>query len=405
MMKKVCMIGLRHAALDCRMYYKESKTLLKAGYDVHLLCRLRYGAFTDMGGRPVGYPDANGEWKYDGMTFHGIPKRKGLLGKWLEYKDLVKVGLSLKADVYHCHGSDVSLAASVKIKKKLATKTKFIFDSAEFWAGIFAYKVSRRFYSLAYLIITQIEKRMLNCCDSLIASDLPTAGVLQVYNLTRRVSIIYNSPIIHFYNENKYNIPIHSGLKKNKTILCHEGSLNYTRKLDVCVEIIEALKDRCILYIIGGTKGADALLLPRIKKLKEEGCIVDIGWVQYEAIYNALKPANIGLSLLLNHPNYVTATPNKVFNYMALGIPIVADNYPGLRDIIERYRCGVLVNTENIQDYIDAINYLIDHPSEAKAMGQRGKEAILNELSWERQGEKLLKIYEELLNKKPFAVF
>jgi glycosyltransferase involved in cell wall biosynthesis len=403
MSKKVCMIFLRHTAWDDRIYYKEARILRDAGYDVHLICRLRDGAFTDMRGRAVGYPDESGQWHYDGMTFHGIPKRKGLFGKWLEYKDLVRVGLSLKADVYHCHESDIALMATSRIKRHLLKKTKFIFDSHEFWSGCWAYTIMGPYYHLILHLISQIEKHFLKYTDYLIASDVPTAGALQLYDLSKKVSVIYNSPMIHLIDSsNKFNKLLLPEFNKGKIVLCHEGTLNCSRKIDVIIDIIECLKDTCILYVIGGIKEPNNDIRLRVRKLKEEGNIIDTGWISYDSVHTALQPAQIGLVLLMNHPNYVTATPNKIFNYMSMGIPIIANDYPGLRDIIERCKCGILVDPSRLENYISAIQYLINHPNEAKTMGQNGKRAVLNEFSWKKQGEKLLSIYEELLNPKQF---
>jgi glycosyltransferase involved in cell wall biosynthesis len=401
--KKICMILLRHSALDDRIYYKEARTLRDGGYDVHLLCRLQNGAFCGMGGKAIGYPDKNGQWNYDGITFHGIARRKGLWGKWLEYKDLVKEGLSIKADVYHCQETDVALAAAGRIKKQLGKKTKFIFDSHEFYAGIWAYKISSRYYHLILPSVSMTERHFLKHADYLITSDIATAGVLRSYDLNRKVTVIYNSPVIHLFDTNgetsKQSLP---NLDKHKVVLCHEGTFNNTRKVDVVIEIIERLKDRCILYVIGNITPPNSSLRSRIKKLTEEGSIVETGWLPYTSVYRALEPAQIGLVLRMNRPNIVAATPNKIFNYMARGIPVLADDYPGLRDIIEKYKCGILVDGSNLDNYINAIQYLIDHPDEAQTMGQRGKEAVLNTISWEKQGQMLLSIYDELLNPQPF---
>jgi glycosyltransferase involved in cell wall biosynthesis len=405
MSKKICMIFLRHSALDCRIYYKEARSLVNAGYDVHLLGRLKDNAFTDMGGNPVGYPDKDGVWQHEGLTFHGIRKRNGIFGKWIEYKDLVREGLSLNADVYHCHESDIALAAAVKIKKVLGKKTRLVFDSHEFWAGSWAYSLMGARYRIIWPLTSIIEKAFLKHTDYLITADIPTAGILQLYDLNKKVAIIYNSPVIHSICSDQQQSIAPPQLNKGKVVLCHEGTLSNSRKVDTIVGIIEQLKDICVLYVIGGIYTSNDNLNLRIKKLKNEGHIIDVGWVPYESVYSALQPAQIGLSLLADHPNYVTATPNKLFNYMSIGIPVITDDYPGMRNIIQQCKCGILVGDSTLENYIAAIKYLINNPHEAKAMGQRGKIAIVNELSWENQGKKLLEIYRELIDDKPFYTF
>jgi glycosyltransferase involved in cell wall biosynthesis len=404
MSKKVCMLSRQHSVIDCRIYYKEARTLRDAGYDVHIITRLLNGAFPDMGGNIFSYPDEDGIMRYDGMTFHGFQKRRGVWGKYQEYKDLVRIGLSLNADFYHCHESDIVLASGAKIKKTLSKKTKFIFDSHEFSAADWAYYVMGSYYRTIWPLFSKIEKIFLKNDDYFIASDLPTAGALQLYDLNRKVTVIYNSPVLGLNNSsngNKIPLPL---LNRGKIVLCHEGPLDNWRKLDTIVDIMEHLKNTCVLYVIGGIRKLDGNLKSRVEKLKEEDHIIDIGWIPYESICSALQPAQIGLIFLKNHPNLITAAPNKLFNYMAAGIPMIVDDYPGMRDIVQQYKCGILVNPSKLENYITAIQYIIDHPVEAKAMGRRGKEAIINELSWEYQGEKLLKIYEEVHTNKPYIL-
>ena len=198
---KVCKIFVHHAALDDRIYYKEARTLKDAGYDVNMVCRLQCGAFTDMGGRPVGYPDENGLWDYNGITFYGISKRKGLLGKWKEYKDLVRVGVSLKASVYHCHDDDIALIAAVKIKNLLGNSTKLIWDIHEFysvsWRDIPKYGVK----SILLHFFTYIRKKAINCSDYLITANNVVRGQTLIFNRFKKVEVLENAPVLSIFKE------------------------------------------------------------------------------------------------------------------------------------------------------------------------------------------------------------
>ncbi len=402
-MKKVCMILLRHAALDDRIYYKEARTLLNAGYDVHLLCRLSDCAFTDMGGRPVGYPDENGVWKHDGITFHGITKRKGLLGKWREYKDLVRVGLSLKADVYHCHEPDIALSAAVKIKQALGPTTKLIYDMHEFGSGSWKDIVKSGLKNIALHIFTCKRKKAINCSDYLITANTIVRGHTLIFNRYRKVEILENAPILSIFKEQEQ-----TRKDVKSVVLCHEGFLGFSRGLKEMVSLIESNSSSIKLKIIGTVAGKEKNWLEaKIKDNQNLSQRIHItGWLPYDEVGNAISDCDIGL--LMFHPtvnNMLAGPPNKPYNYMRYGMPVVSVDLPETRAIISKYRCGIIVKEWNKDSFIQAIQYLINHPDEAKAMGHRGKEAILNELSWEHQGEKLLKIYEEMLNKKAFVVF
>jgi len=400
--KKVCMIFLRHAALDCRIYYKEARTLRDAGYDVHLLGRLKDGAFTDMGGNPVAYPDSNGEWKYDGMTFHGIPKRAGLIGKYLEYRDLVKVGLSIKASMYHCHESDIAMAAAITIKKKLNQESRLIFDLHEFWPVSWKEMVRTDVRSLAFQIFTPGWKKSINASDFIITANTIVRGHLLVANRFKNVVVLENAPVLSIFKE-----PEGTRSKSNSVVLCHEGALDFNRGFREMVLLVEKNLPRVRLKIIGSVFGEEKKWLDALYKEKPylSRSIEITGWLPYEDVGTAISSCDVGL--IMFYPtinNMLAGPPNKLYNYMRYGLPIVSMNLPETQALISKYRCGIVVNDWSMTSFINSIQYLIDHPNEAEAMGRRGKDAILNELSWEQQGEKLLKIYDQLLNPKPFIL-
>jgi glycosyltransferase involved in cell wall biosynthesis len=101
---------------------------------------------------------------------------------------------------------------------------------------------------------------------------------------------------------------------------------------------------------------------------------------------------------VLFHPNepHLEAMPAKLFEYMAAGIPVVASDFPIWQDIIGEHRCGLLVDPLDVTAIGSAVAWLLNHPEEAEAMGQRGRLAVVSRYNWETQAECLLKVYERL---------
>ena len=106
---------------------------------------------------------------------------------------------------------------------------------------------------------------------------------------------------------------------------------------------------------------------------------------------------HVGLAVLRGIPNSYAIEPTKLFEYMALGMPLIASNFPTYRAVVEGTGCGLCVDPDAPAEIAEAIEWLMDHPAEAAEMGRRGREAVIREFNWEREATKLLRLYEELI--------
>ena len=102
---------------------------------------------------------------------------------------------------------------------------------------------------------------------------------------------------------------------------------------------------------------------------------------------------------MLFHPtaNHVESQPNKLFEYLAAGLPVVASHFPLWREIIEGARCGLVVDPRDSGAIASAIDWLLAHPAEAEAMGARGREVVRQRLNWSQEEAALLECYARIL--------
>jgi glycosyltransferase involved in cell wall biosynthesis len=94
----------------------------------------------------------------------------------------------------------------------------------------------------------------------------------------------------------------------------------------------------------------------------------------------------------------MVAWPVKLFEYMAAGLPVVASNFPLWKEIVEGNRCGITVDPLDPKAIAQAIEYLLAHPEEARQMGENGRRAVEEKYNWEKEAEKLLALYKELVD-------
>ena len=99
--------------------------------------------------------------------------------------------------------------------------------------------------------------------------------------------------------------------------------------------------------------------------------------------------------LVLFHPvgGLEHAQPNKLFEYMSAGIPVIASHFDAWRTIVEGAGCGLLVDPLDPEAIGDAMQWISEHPTEAREMGQRGRIAVEERFNWEQESRRLLDMY------------
>lgn len=121
-----------------------------------------------------------------------------------------------------------------------------------------------------------------------------------------------------------------------------------------------------------------------------------MGWQDRDSVARLLGSSRVGLVTYLPEPNHLAAQPNKLFEYMSAGIPVVASDFPLWRSLVEEAECGILVDPSNPDEIAEALTWLLDNPAEAAAMGARGQEAVTSRLNWDTQSKNLLHLYAKL---------
>ena len=134
-----------------------------------------------------------------------------------------------------------------------------------------------------------------------------------------------------------------------------------------------------------------------IKKYSLEKNIILTGYLPYREMYKEISGGKIGLLILKSdfYNSYI-GLPNKLFDYMLCGLPVVASNFPEISKVVKEADCGILVDPTNVDEIANAILYLLEHPEEAKRMGDSGRRAVEEKYNWERMEEKLFELYRGL---------
>lgn len=418
---KVCMVTTGHSAFDDRIFYKEAVSLRQSGCGVTILAPLNEeGSLFDMGGNSLGSTEVTakgvlikgfaGGWRQP-SALRALARSTRLTEvgalSWLPepFPDLIRLGTELAADVYHCH-EIWSLQACIEVIRRLRREgktAKLIYDVHEYTPA--AYSTSKRLFGLwrrwLRWNVTHFEREALPYVDYVITANHITRGYLLTLDRFIQTEVIYNSPIISAYEAKRSK-----GSSANKITICHEGSLSFDRGLKIMLEVMRLLKNTC-------HDGVELLIVGRIpkeegdylrKKRDEYGLqsvVKCTGWLPYEELGHALSQADIGLILMdPTENNMLAGPPNKLFNYMGAGIPVVSVDLPETSRIIREAECGLIAPDRTATGLVDTLSLLIGDDRKRRELGENGRKSVEDHYSWSHMATRLLKVYEEVINRE-----
>lgn len=358
-----------HGRYDIRIFLKECVTLANAGYDVFLIVA-----------------DGLGNEVKNGVKILDVGiNHTGRLGRMINTTNRVySKALGIKADLYHFHDPEL-IPSGIRLKKK--TNAIVIFDSHENYADDIKDKpylnfmmrkvVSKAYYSLEFLMIKQLS--------AVIAA---TPSICKYFKSRNTLCIDINN----FPFENEFEPIEKSSASKYNAV--YIGSASEVRGLEALVNSF-AINNNLNLAIAGNF--SEIKFENRLKQSKGWNNVVFLGMLDRKSVNDLLSQSTVAVVTFLPAPNHIESQPNKMFEYMSAGLPVVCSNFPLWKEIIEGNNCGVCVDPNSPQEIAEAILYLNDNKSKAEKMGQNGRKAVLEKYNWKTEAEKLLKFYSLLL--------
>ncbi len=309
-----------------------------------------------------------------------------------EYR-LYRAILSTGADIVHANDLDTLLICSAAARKLGA---KLVYDSHELWLE------SSRFLSatspLNRLRFRLTEKRLIYGADAVIAVT-PSRGeaMLSMYPGLKRMVIIENSSIPVADLPSSRYLRDRLDLPDSTVVALYQGVICPERGLEELVNAAQILKNERIAIVIMGHDSWSGTLERIAGEADLEGILFLVPPVPSEDLLEITVSADIGLILFQNTClNHFYSLPNKLYEYMMAGLPVIASNFPEMSRIITENRSGLLIDASSPEEIADAIGTLAANRSEARSMGQRGRIAVLEKYNWLEQEKKLITLYEEL---------
>lgn len=370
---KIVHLSSVHQPFDIRIFHKEAKTLARAGHEVIYI---------------VPHDEAT---TVDGVRIHPLPKRRGRRARMTTtVRDLFRAAVAEDGDVYHFHDPELIPAG---LLLKLRGK-RVVYDVHEdrprqmltkYWIPPRLRRPVSRLTHLTEAASGRVWDGIVVATPA-IARLFPGKKTVTVQNFPILDELIVADPIPYAERPAQVSyVGNLTGIRGAREMVLAMGLLppESTARLDLAgLFDPPALED-------------EVRVLPGWERVTTRG------WLNRTEVAALLGQTRVGLVLLHPADNYLEAQPNKLFEYMSTGVPVVASDFPHWQEMVRADRCGIFVDPLDPQAIADAIQWLLDHPAEAEAMGKRGQVAVHERFNWAIESQPLLDLYATRLRPKP----
>lgn len=358
-----------HRPDDVRIFRKECRTLAAAGYEVVLVAS---------GADPV---------TIDGVRFHPIAKSSSRSGRLLlGWGRILAAAVSERGALYHLHDPEL---LPVGVMLRLLGK-RVVYDAHENVAAQIRSKhwIPPLMRSLVARAVVMMEWIAIRTFSGVVTAGEDIAAEMG----SDTVTVVRNYPLLEEF----------AGLSgrpygERDAIVVHVGGLARIRASRELIEAIALVPEELApRLVLAGSFVSDGLEA-EVRSLPGWARTRYLGWSTRSQVAAVLAEGRVGVVLFLPEPNHLAVRSNKVFEYMAAGLPVVAPDFPAWRALIEGEGCGAVVPPTDPVAVAAALTMLLADVSRAEELGRRGKRAVWARYNWEAESGRLLALYARLL--------
>ena len=363
-----------HSAFDVRIFHKECRSLARAGYEV-----IELGNHTCKD-------------TIDGVRLQGLGKSGNRFQRMtVKLAGICWEALRADGDAYHIHDPELLMAGLVL----RAAGKRVVYDIHEDVPRDVLVKpyIPQPIRTPLMWVVELVENAAARCMSGLVAATPAIAK--RFYAKNDNTVVVNNYPLLDEFP------PIVSSKWRNRGLaVIYIGAIAKERGIHEMLAAMHLLpKDLGARLELAGR-----FVIPELEtELAASSHWQHVRWhgeLDRNGAASLLNDVRAGLVLYHPEKNHVAAQPNKLFEYMAAGIPVIASDFPLWRKIIEDAGCGLLVDPLDTRAIAAAIARLMMNAKEAEEMGQRGRKAVERHFNWANEEKTLLAFYASLLTER-----
>jgi glycosyltransferase involved in cell wall biosynthesis len=207
--------------------------------------------------------------------------------------------------------------------------------------------------------------------------------------------------------QNYVSLPVidqYRGTKRaNTTIpsIFYSGVVSMERSFDTLVSALVILKSEYPdfrVHMFGPVrfKMEDAAKIPGYHSIKSN--LIYYGYTDFRNVLPYAQECIAGVALLKPVADYQESYSTKLFEYMALNLPVITSDFPLYKDVIEKNNCGFCIAPTDAVALAEILKRLISNPAEAKQYGKNGRDAATRLYNWKSEEKAMLNVYGKILD-------
>ena len=339
---------------------------------------------------------------YDGIpaTFFHLGSRKkvnaGWISKSFQYVEFTWKALGYirknKPRVVHCHDLET---LPMGILAKMFFRCKIVYDSHELWTGYNNPAYIRFFYKT-------IERAILPYCSAVIfTTDGHADHAARLYKIPPP-TIIWNAPNPITGNKKLDILDLLDPLEKERIVkgkykkIIHVGFMHVNRGVDKLFEAMEFVPN-AVLILLAPDSPSNKTYHKKAEAFSWGDRIFFAPSVPSNEVLPCLSSCDGGVIPLqnLNLHLYLNG-PNKFFESLMAGLPVVVSDFPVMARFVRKYDIGEIVDEKSPQSIADGVNRLLQDKDRYNQIKANIKE-FQKDFAWDRQAETLKKLYDKIL--------
>ncbi len=231
------------------------------------------------------------------------------------------------------------------------------------------------------IVVTQEAK-------NIILSEQPTLK-------SDHITVVPNSIRKSIFLNYEIEESIVNHLESRQNII-YVGDTGIRRGIDTVIKAIRVLHDDGfdIHFVVVG-KGADDNYLKALSEdLGVKELVHFVGWQDLTLFPSYMAAADVGISPIKRNLHHDTTFANKVFQYMAMKLPLLVSDCPPQVTIVEGNNCGLVFKADDEQDLAVKIKTMFSNKDQMAKFATNGYNAILNTYHWGAVDQSLLSLYQ-----------